>query len=1181
MALLTDAQVTKRSAKPTYVVRVNGIVMLPANPNEADGVPGIESWETEVGFDQPIATAKLIVNRLSSWIDRGHTVTIDAGYEGVHERVFTGYVKARGEEDPGFARSLYRVLGAGFTAVATLLGGGNLFKPAGPAGWYSEQEEQHPLADTQAKVDEMGQRGLARTARVPRRPAGDIARRTIHCVSQLDKAERTIEMTARSFDLLTVKAAIENVCDYIGITNRQIDSAFTGFTLGTASVAQLSRMPAIQMLAYLVKLIGSSTSPTAEGKVYDSDDGVTMFQVMDDLAPAATAFRTLSTETQAQAFIIDNTSHLIFPGDPRIKLGMTLGIVQPRLDLDGRFIVVNRKLSFGKGGFLSDCDMRGGDELGGTVGLNPVASFAYRVTREVIGDRVYAVVSFQDQSYDGDGSIVEASSTWSDTHATVPEITTFNGRKSGQVRIDGATTGYAITRTVVDNDGLTRALTQTIDLGATVNDNEQPALYVAQDVGAGASADGGQTWNDQADATCKSVAALLGDGVNSGEGVFGMTNGRIERTTDFCRSALTQVLAADAANGEINDLWPDMNALGRVWGATSTGRLLKAPDRGVTWTVHKDFGNTYPINRIATPPTSAIGEPESVWAFGGRADVPATLIQYDRGLTATFVSPTIAGELGTDLVGASSSATVAAAASSQFGELLIAFKGALLPGGVNLFCTNDIHGTGTAWKRATGLDASLSEWRWVSPSSRPGIFYGQTANVRHIWKIDCTTGTPVCTKISDVLPNLAGITANHALWEGAFIGGVTDVYLIAVETTAKTEGIYKWVAEETTAGALRPATGFPACPANFKGRMVAIGAPARGTALAARLAAVTQSASPRTITKLLDTAVWDALLAMTGVTVTSPRPYWLTPQVCIVTNDAGTPVYTKDGGATFAALPAALAGLVAACRGASGRLWCVVDVTTTFKIYYSDDSGDTWNLSTTISGPGSGANAYEIVAHPTNSNIVSVFGECANPGFRGLNVTSVNADLGTTATWTSTQGTGLPFIEQAGDIHDNLMQIFQNGRFVAASVSGGGAIDRDIFTSDDLGVTWTNRYTADAGAAISYFGPYVSPSGKCRIVRRDTAPIPDTIVFIVSEDFGGTWSTLTPAIALTTFISNNAPTISGVAYDYEDDAMYLSTSVAGFAVVKYSFADDTWLNLTDAIGSTSFGNNNLSVIPRA
>lgn len=1179
MALLTDAQVTKRSAKPTYVLRINNQPILPANPNDED-VPGVESWKTEVGFDQPIAVLEIIVNRLPKWIDRGHTVTLDAGYEGVHERVFTGYVKARGEEDPGFARSLYRVLGNGFTAVATLLGGGNLFKPPGPAGWHSEQEEQHPLADTQAKNDEMAQRGLARTARVPRRPAGDIQRRTIHCVSQLDKAERTIEMSARSFDLLTVKEAIENVCNYIGITNRQIDSEFTGFTLGTASVAQLSRMPAIQMFAYLVKLIGSSTSATAEGKVYDSDDGVTLFQVMDDIAPAATAFRTLSTETQAQAHIIDNTSHLIFPGDPRIKLGMTLGIVQPRLSLDGRFIVHNRKLSFGKGGFLSDCDMRGGDEVGGTVGLNPVASFAYRMTREVIGDRVYAVVSFTDQSYDSDGSIVQATSTWSDTHATVPEITTFNGRASGQVRIDAATTGYAITRTVIDNDGLTRALTQTIDLGATVNDNEQPALFVAQDVGAGASPDGGQTWNDQADATCKSVDAKPWDGAQSGIACYGMTNGRIEKTSDFCRSALTQVLAADAANGEINDIWWDKNVPTRVWACTSTGRLLRDNADGATFaTVHKDFGNTYPLNRIATPITQQVGEPESVWVYGGRADVPATLIQYDRGLTGTFVSPTIAGELGTDLVGASSSATVAAAASSQFGELLIAIKGALLPGGVNLFCTNDIHGTGTAWKRATGLDASLSEWRWVSPSSRPGIFYGQTANVRHIWKIDCTTGTPVCTKLSDVLPNLAGITANHGLWEGEFIGGVTDVYLISVETTAKTEGIYKWVAEETAAGALRPATGFAVTPANFKGRMTAIGAPARGTSLSGRLAATTRSASPRTITKLLDTAVWDALLAMTGVTSNDPRPFWLTPNICMVTNGTGIPDYSKDGGASFAALPAALAGATSFCVAASGRIWVACDVGTTIEIYFSDDDGDTWDLSETITGPGSNAAPYQITAHPTNERIVSVSGECANPGRMGLNVTTQDAHLGTTATWTSTSGFGVPFAEQAGFAQQLLMKIFPNNRFIAALESG---FNWDIWTSDNFGVTWVTRYTVDAGSNIRYWGPCIAPDGKAVVLRRDTTPTPDTIEFLRSLDFGQSWSLVSPTIPYTTFIGVATPIVSAFTYDPDLDVAYIAqTSAAAFAIVKYDFATDTWTDMKDAIGSTSFGTNNLSVIPRA
>lgn len=1182
MAVLTDAQVTKRAAKPTHVVRVNGVPILPADANASDGVPGLEAWETEVSFDAPIKTARLIVNRIATWIDRGHSVTIDAGYEGVHERVFTGYVKARGEEDPDFARNRVRALGAEIStgqlvSVATLVGGNNLFKPAPPAGWYSEHEEQHPLADTQAKLDEYAQRMLARLARVPRRPAGDIERRTIHCVSQLDKAQRTIEMAARSFDLQTVSAAIGNVLDYVGITNRQIDSAFAGFTLGSQSVAQLERMPAIQMLQYLAKLIGSSTSPTAEGKFYDTDDGVTVFQVMDDLAPAASAFRTVSTETQAQAYIIDNTSHLVIPLDPRIKLGMTLGIVQPRLDLNGRFVVVGVKHMGGRGGFLTDLDLRGGDELGGNVGLNPVASFSYKVAMQVIGNALQAVISFVDQSYDPDGSI--ASRAWSDTHATTPEVSTFTG-KSGQVRINAGTTGYQLTETVTDNDGLTRAVTQSIDLGAATAGDEQPALFVAQDVGAGGSPDGGQTWNDQASATCVAVDPKPADGVTSGVACYGFTDGSIKRTSDFCRTALTTVKAAAGADGTIKHIWWDKNVGTRVWAATSTGRLYKSEDDGVTWALFKDFGGAYPLNRVATPVVAQIGGMGGVWVFGGKGDASSTLIQFDAELDGVFVSPTIGGELATALSGASASITVAEAASNQFGELLVAFRGAAFPAGhQSLYYTNDIFGDGTAWKEATGTAAG-SEWRWVAPSRTPGIFYGQVASSRHILKIDCTTGTPVVSQISNVLPADAGLTANHGIWEGGFIGGVNDVYLIAVETTAKDKGIFKWLAEEATASALRPATGFPACPANYKGQMVAIGAPARGTSLAGRVAATTRSASPRTVTKLLDTAVWDALTTMTGVTDNDPRPFWLKPNVCLVTNGNGTPAYSKDGGASFAALPSALARSLWFARDAGGRLWALVDDGAgNTKVYYSDDDGDTWNGGTGSLFVGS-RQPLAIACHPTDQNRLVIFGSTV-----GIPSNSPWVYHSTTrgASWTEYTGGTRPNIGAGGVPWHYGLRYLQNGRIIASGpLAIGSPTQWRIMTSDDAGSTWTVRKSENS-SSISYWSLGAAPSGLVVVMRQDQGGSPYVSEPLISMDFGNTFTQTALGQTLEAFTGTNTPIMKGMAYDHEDDRMYLALAASGFEVVALSpvGAVGAWVNLRDAIGSTNFGGGNLSVIPRA
>jgi hypothetical protein len=897
-------------------------------------------------------------------------------------------------------------------------------------------------------------------------------------------------------------------------------------------------------------------------------------------------------------------------GDPQLELGQTLTLSFPELDLSGRFFVSGIEHNVDRTGYVTRLDLRGGDELGGEVNINPIAAFTYTAEREVMGNAVYTVVTFDASgSFDPDGGAV--SYAWSDNQSTTPEIATLS---DPIITVRADTSGWSgdweVTLTVTDSAGLTSTVTLTIPYSAEASAVWIPAIYAALGNNASATPDGGINWNDLVDGTCVSVDCKPADAVTVGVACFGYTNGAIKKTTDFCVSALTTVLAAAGANGTINHIWWDKNLPTRVWACTSTGRLLRSDSDGAngTWVVHKDFGNTYPLNRIATP------APQGVWVFGGRADVPSTLIQFEAVVgSGIWTSLTLGGELSTDLVGASSSATVAEAAHRVGDDLCIIFKGALLPGGVNLFYTATALDGGAGWKRATGLDASLSDGRFVVPDALPATFYANFGN-RDIW---ATANGIAWTKTADVLP--AGVTANHCLFFGDFVYGIAGVYLLACENAGTTLGIYKSTDGLVTVQALRPATGYKAWPTGATGEQIAIGPSGMtipGGSIIPPVAYLQGGAggTPNDSTPDLayqnPPAGWltTALPAILGA---GPRPYTFSSTLWFVTDTSGfgnestsSAVLRSTGGGPGAWATAPIGdetqvapqkgGIAVMCKDAAGNIWGARQTGSNTghpiatDIYKSPDNGATWGTSKkTVSTASAARSPLQIVAHPTNANIIALI-TCK--WYDGDNRVIVWVTNNGGAIWTENaptvaSGNNFPIITNTASAIPRVI-ILQNGRFIAvASVKRGTTWTNEWWTSDNQGATWTQRKHVSEGTG-SVPARWVFLAGQSSTgTKIVTVQLPIqtavglTPIVTVSTDFGLTWNDLAPS---------NDPTLRAANYkdawyDQVNDVVYIFDLGTGVHERIFKLSPVTnagaWQNVDNGCPTTGGGWRQAALIP--
>ena len=359
------------------------------------------------------------------------------------------------------------------------------------------------------------------------------------------------------------------------------------------------------------------------------------------------------------------------------------------------------------------------------------------------------------------------------------------------------------------------------------------------------------------------------------------------------------------------------------------------------------------------------------------------------------------------------------------------------------------------------------------------------------------------------------------------------------------------------------------------GNMVRIGlgyVTAGAAAIAYRALLTTTSASPRTSTRRTAGA-WGALKTMPGITDNNPRPFSMHNNVILVTNGSGVPARSADGGDTWAAMPASIAGANWFSRGRNGRYWCVVrDVpdAVSMSVWYSDDEGVTWINSI----PNTGFNTrrpFAIAAHP-NTNVVVVNGVTNT----GAAFTRRTLDNG--AIWTEHTGGTRPIDGQLGVTEMYDFRILDSGRMIATGPIASGFLHR-VYVSDDNAATWTEKRQE---LTQYHYIARIGISGQTiKILRTDQTAGAKVTTILTSTDGGDNWSVVSTAPTLQGFTSNVEANPGAADYDVASDTFVLRGDTTNFAIVSLTpaTAAGVYADIDAGIPSTSFGNGNIAVIP--
>ncbi|MDP9192307.1 MAG: glycoside hydrolase [Acidobacteriota bacterium] len=1119
MALADETLKTTHTV--TYFVRIYttpgtysgaNVLLQASDPNSATGVPGIEGIRISKSFDSPVPVCQLDLSRVPTWITRGQGVTVDVGYNGLTQRLFTGFIQSR-------------------------------------------------------------ERGVGKGS--------------IQCMGRLWTAFRTVQIGERSVDGDTVEQAIEDILDYVGLTdNRSL--TIPAFTLGTASDPVLERMPASQMLQMLMDIDGC--------RIYELGSGQIVIRVIDE-APAPVAYKTYTTNANATARILeasdredpeyyrnrvivtgttviegsapDETSrtitatatntgsalvqpalpsgtyidaeynnHLIdtdakaadvairllakfariprqlqieLAGDPELELGQTIAFVMPEIDLNDRgFISGIEHVIDGNGYRTRLTDFRGAGDTGGTLSQNPIAAFTFKSEIEVFGatTNVFAALDASN-SFDPDGTI--ASYAWSDNQTTTPEIATLTTQ---QVLVRGDTSAWTgsweVTLTVTDNDGLTGSTTITIPYTNTDAEIVLPAIYAAINNRHSASLDGAINWNDSTvgSGNSISVGARPSDGVNVGHAIYGTSTGRIYRTTDAgVTVTLVYTSAAAVAMNDVRWDWRNGNV---CWAIDENAIVYISLDAGVTWTIYSSLRTTLSLagalgNQLGLPAAGG------VYVFGGTG-AGSPLIAYDPVVgSQAWTRPTLTGDIATDTITTPGDATlriVDYTAGYTKECLILSWSSG---GGASITAvysaTSPPFANSWAFTRASTTFGGLKTGRYIVSDNvliKSDYFIAAFAN-RAVWE---STDGVAWTEIADVMPS--GVTPWHCIGmtgstELTGIVGMFGVFMIAAS-----DGIYKYTPRiDATASYVRGGDGAgTAWPASAIGKKLSIGAPGLAS-------------TPFQLYAQMD-AGDEELLACDGATwaemsTDADNNNWHLKNLNgvlyriadkLVTTDiggVGDLERSTDNGASWTIEIAkdADAGIQSVTISADGTLWALwgshtAPATDFLKVYKSVDDGETWTLEYTDADV-SGLAPVDIACHPTNASIIAITCIRSSGGARLLYsaTTGVSFTLRTiTVTGSGLSGLWLTFS--------------QAGRIV---VAGGGSI---IQTSDDLGVTWTTRDNPSGTASMFIFRV------GSRLLYGVSTASSDGGSIRISTDEGTTWASYITGVALDSALTSGA-----------------------------------------------------------
>ncbi len=1090
------------------IVKVNGVLLQGTSTSlDDDGVPAVDTLRMSKSLDSPSPVCDIGISHLSSWIRRGQPVTVDIGYVGaIARRVFTGYVQSRERKVAG---AMLRCAGRSFSLFRTTEM--EPFDVTGKTATTSISTILKSVGVTHKNVDvTIGQLNTSGQEEMVLENMG--AAQMVQTIYELDGSRlfetnfgvvniRPMEEIPAPTALYSYSTTTQSTAIVLGGSDREDANYFKNKVVvtGINITPEDAEAEPITGTALLVDDGGLIQPPMpADTRIVFpySNQLIDVQSWADDLALIL-----LNRYARIPRYLT-----LEIAGDPRLEIGQTIGLDFPHMGIGpSRWFVsgvAHNVSNDATQGFRTTLTLRGGDQIGGTLDIAPIATFEATAEVENMGGVEVTVFHFDASgSYDPDGTIDDPDGyVWtSNQPITIP-----NG---SNVTVTADTAGWVgdfeVTLTTTDNDGGSASSSQIVPYGNTTG-TVIPAIYAAINNNASASLDGSKTWRNWAHSTTISVAARPADGVNFGHGLWGDTTGHIYRSTDGLSTAPTLVYTT-VAGVAINDIQWDWRNANVCWAIDENAIVYISVDAGVTWTIYKALRSVTYTSGAATPAAlgNKIGMPAAggIYAFGGTGS-GEPLIAYDPIVGSQgWVHQQFTGDLLTDTVTTPGDATLrivdAVAAGGLLGAHIILSWAS--GGGASItavYYSTSTPGPSAEYSRATTTFGGLKTGRFVVQNTTTA--YCAFAN-RSVWR---TTNGLDWTETTNVFP--ANTTPWHAIWLGLNQGlTAASVFFIALQDTVAPNNGYIMKSTDgfATAVAIRPTTGTitNTWPASAIGKKLAIGA--AGTTVPGNnfkivlikdSGGVTNTDVSYLVGTNWTTIAVPAVLASGGSSSLRPRLYCLTasdwlavgtegfPQddlagVAAATNSSGGEFHEFAIGDEEQASSDEHFGITRAVINADRSvIWGVRRRGGTngdpirIEVFKSVDNLNSWQFVTTLQAAVSSIRyVFGMMAHPTNKDIISVVSVMPDQGAtdnRTIVWTTFNGggswDLRGENTSVASGNNMNPAMVSSDTVQSHQFLMLQNGRIIAFhSPTSRGAEDTKCYTSDDYGDTWVLRQT--------------------------------------------------------------------------------------------------------------------------
>lgn len=797
------------------------------------------------------------------------------------------------------------------------------------------------------------------------------------------------------------------------------------------------------------------------------------------------------------------TLALTIEGDPLRQLGDSLRVEDERYSgTTGQWFLENYRSVMTQSDFVTSITAIG---EGAETDLDPVAEFSWKVMHLVFDDMLHAIITFDGRaSFDPDGAI--ASYSWSDNQGT-PLISGTDAIVTA-CQVDPATispTPWRVTLTVTDSDGNTASVTHDIDVAICATPEVPqvivPTIFTAFDSHFSGSQDGAQSWNDQAGTAIISVAAHPTD---QGEVVYGQADGQIFRTEDGAFSAPTSVLAA-VGSPIVSIAWDDEDFT-VVWALTQDGRVYRSQDEGASWLLYNTLSVTLSLPSMRGGKILPLGG--ALLVFGGEGNSPGLpLILHDEFKNNVWVKALLGGDLLADMIAATPADLFVRDAAFNGGFQL--WECAIILNSSShtpaVYYTTDLRGDGSTWTRAVGAPAN-SRGRWVAADlafERFALGFDDVA----LYTGDVAGGVITIAAAAATLD--LGEAANQGIWVGQFVPEMGAVYVISVE--GPFDGtIYLSCDRLANIEPIRPAAGFPPALAGMNAEQTTFGVKAKCPELYAQ-----EEDLDETLARL-DFNVWTDLgsdpitlnanwhlihlganfyrINNHGVSI-GGGPGILERSTAIDTN-VWTTAIDKNSVVSGGYGPRTVT------RDARGFLWSATsstgaDTSEPMRLWRSIDEGASWQqVVTGFEGVGGAQlRCVDIACDPNNADVIML--------------AALTSIIGSPRVIVSTDG-GVSWVNLAGPTISlgYWLKFADGGRIVNSSGLG-------IKTSDDQGASWVTKQTPGGGATPNAQFLIGSPFDRRRLAYAHN-DLTNVFRVFISRDNGETWELIGDALTIPT-----------------------------------------------------------------